>query len=65
MEGDGGVFDLVVLPTGELAMSGIYGERAGSTDEGMNVYGTAKWDRQSLPGFVTSGLAWVGSPTRR
>lgn len=56
-EGANGAFSVLVLPSGELAMSGIYGR--------MRLYGNAEWDRQSLPGFVSCGLAWVGSPTRK
>ena len=62
-EGEGGSFDLLVLPSGELAISGIYGPLSPSTGEGMNLYGTADWDQQSLPEFVVSGLSAVGSPT--
>ena len=49
------VFGVQVLPSGELAMSGMFGR--------MRLYGNVEWDRKSLPGFVRSGLAWIRSPT--
>ena len=49
------VFGVQVLPSGDLAMSGMFGR--------MRLYGNVEWDRKSLPGFVRGGLAWIRSPT--
>ena len=48
---DGEAFDVLVLPSGHLAISGIFG--------GVHFYGNVEWDQRRLPDFVASGLRWV------
>lgn len=41
---------VLVLPTGNLAISGIFGE--------IKLHGTVDWSEGALPDFVVSGLRW-------
>ena len=41
---------VLVLPSGDLAISGIFGE--------IKLHGTVGWSEGALPDFVVSGLRW-------
>lgn len=53
-DNDSMTFGVLVLPSGDLGMAGMFDE--------MKLYGNTRWrDKGTLPGFVASGLEWVHS----